>query len=70
MTDLENKEIRGITGKVLVIVMTGSLSVCATFIWGVAKIQSTMALQEYRITVLEGKTKDIENKFTKTIANK
>ena len=60
MTDIENKEIRGITWKIAIIVLGGVGTICSTFIWGVSRMETVMQLHEYRIKEVESKMEKME----------
>jgi hypothetical protein len=55
MTDIENKEIRGITGRLVGAIVACSISVIMAISFGVGRIETTFALHEYRISQLEDK---------------
>jgi hypothetical protein len=60
MTDLEHKEIRGVTWRIAVVVLSGVGTICSTFIWGVAHIENVMQFHEYRLDKMESKIDKIE----------
>ena len=71
MTDFERREIRGITGKLLITVISGSIAVCISIIGAAIYLERRLSLyqtdiaihnvkienHEYRITQLEIKHK-------------
>jgi len=68
MTTLENRELRGITAKIIAWVGIGTFSICGTFIGGVWHIEKTMTQHQDKlenhdvsITKIEGRVSELEH---------
>lgn len=62
MTDIEKKEIRGITFKLATAIMTSTVIIVATFVGGISHFENKVNNNTDKITTLSGRVDKVENR--------